>query len=470
MKQRQASIIVPQQEPWQVETTQSKQVTLSTHKDKLVWKTTAGPLVPHGVPTWPFELSTSESHLLDHYIQRFSRTYPTFSAPTNPFLRILIPLSMQSRVVLDSLLALSAVQSWESGNFKMEHEMLKFRQRALCGCRELLKNIESKDGTLVSSNSSTTAGSDQTVHLLASCVMLLLFEKLAGEGRDNWTPHIEFFSRLFPGKILQSPGDTTKDNSEAYTSSNEALQFLFNLFLYNDLVRSTTLKEPTLSQFYLQKSVTQDLNSPEQVQAAGRFTFPCIIARIGMGKPVSDEEIAAWDGRLDWFPSFALVSPQRDLPSVKLPTSDPSLFLDPANESLASLVHCEGWDHYKLVAELYRIAATIYKRQCITQSNSQGLIPQIQTGNLPLWGVQLIVRLDEGSPLENALLWPIGIIAKELTESDEAARQLIMSRLVSLEQRFQMKHFESMQQHLLRCWATKDQGLSYHEKEPALFG
>lgn len=61
----------------------------------------------------PANLTGNESILLDHYIQRFSRTYPTCSEPTNPFLSILLPLAMESSVVLDALLALSGTQSLE---------------------------------------------------------------------------------------------------------------------------------------------------------------------------------------------------------------------------------------------------------------------------------------------------------------------------------------------------------------------
>ena len=85
------------------------------------------------VSHWPFHLDQKESEMLNHYIQRFSRTYPAFAAPNNPFLRVFMPLTMQSRTVLDAVLALSCVQSWENGTFLMEAQMLKYRHRALKG-------------------------------------------------------------------------------------------------------------------------------------------------------------------------------------------------------------------------------------------------------------------------------------------------------------------------------------------------
>lgn len=72
-------------------------------------KRTPQEVIIQGMPDWPFQLDRTESQLLDHYIRRFCRVYPIFAGPTTPFLQIIIPLCMQSCVVLDAALALSGV-------------------------------------------------------------------------------------------------------------------------------------------------------------------------------------------------------------------------------------------------------------------------------------------------------------------------------------------------------------------------
>lgn len=462
--------------------------------------------VARQIPPWPFQLSSGESRVLDHYIQRFSRTYPTFSGPNNPFLRIFLPLSMQSRVVLDSLLALSAVQSWENGSFAMGDAMLSFRQKALRGCMTLLGNItsgpsqfllesagESQAGSTPQSGSggSEQLATDDVLFLLSSCVLLLLYEKLAGEGQDNWTPHIQFFTRMFPGRLLTGTVNGTPV-TELDSTRTEAFQFLSNLFLYNDLVRSTTLQTATLSPFYLGK--TAEAASASSASQADRntlcllplqderFKFPRIIARLSMGDlTVTDAEIAAWDGRLDWFPSFALVAaPERSHSVEPLPTADAAALADPSFERLDSFTGvAAGWEDAALVSELYRVAAAIYRRQCLVRylkesgqpmTSDGASLEDLETGNLGLWAVQLIQLLPEGSMFENTLLWPIGISAKELCSSRVAERDTVFHRLQSLERRFQMKHFASMREFLTKFWQARDAGLDYRDNEPILFG
>jgi hypothetical protein len=187
------------------------------------------------LPVWPFELDATESVLLDHYIQRFSKTYPTFSGPDSPFLTVLLPLSTRSRVVLSSLLALSGVQTWQNGSFGMGEGMLKMRQKALHGCRMLLTRLckpthVDPQSTESTKFDTTLPTSDDVINLFASCMLLLLYEKLAGEGEENWSPHLSFIASL-----------CSHTGSRVFLTRDGAFQFLLSLFSYNDLVRSTSL-------------------------------------------------------------------------------------------------------------------------------------------------------------------------------------------------------------------------------------
>lgn len=93
------------------------------------------------ISNWPSGLDPTDFQLLDRYVRLFSKTYPTCTDSTNPFLRVFVLLSTQSRPVLDAMLALSCVQSWEDGDFTMKIPMLRYRARAIRGCRDMLNNV-----------------------------------------------------------------------------------------------------------------------------------------------------------------------------------------------------------------------------------------------------------------------------------------------------------------------------------------
>ena len=73
-----------------------------------------------------------------------------------------------------------------------------------------------------------------------------------------------------------------------------------------------------------------------------------------------------------------------------------------------------------------------------------------------------MTSLPEGSVYENALLWPIGIFAKELTADQSFQRSSVLTRLQSLGRLFQMRHFRKVQGVLLDHWAVKDSAGALH--------
>lgn len=444
--------------------------------------------------TWPFDLDSVENRLLDHYIQRFSREYPTCSGPTNPFLRIFLPLSMQSRTVLDALLALSGVQSWENGNFVFPVAMLQLRQKAIRGCMGLTakllpfarapqdKQEPFSESGLLGAKLLRNVGITRDRNfllLLTSCVLLLLYEKLAGEGERKGSPHLHFFARVAPSQLV--PATTSESVKNAASNPwGEAYQFLSSLFFYNDLVQSTSLGTPALSTYYLENNIPplQDPtgeSSPAACHSSrGRFYFPHLIARIGSGDlMVTDAEIAAWDGRLDWFPSFALFPLATRKMHRQLPVDEPQMVLETRFCGLGSLAVGDlGED--AAISELYRAAAAIYRRQCALRLRTlDARMPDnddTRMGNLPFWAAQLLEILTPASPFDNALLWPIGIFAKELTSSHQQERDCVTRKLKSLERRFKMKNFCCVREYMLRNWRMKDVGLEYEADAAILFG
>ncbi|WAO94425.1 Hypothetical protein NCS54_01200700 [Fusarium falciforme] len=359
----------------------------------------------------------------------------------------------------------------------MERPMLFFRYKALRGCRELIESVMKKSGVQNEVQSSSTMDviqvvssraaaidDDDIMHLLATCVLMILYEKLSGERQENASAHLRFFARVFPDRLfLAITNGNPLDNSRQQW--NEAMAFLSSLFLYNDLVRSTSLRTSTLSDFYIRHG-----------GPGSRFEFPRIIARLNAGDlSVTDNEIAVWDGRLDWFPSFALDVPDRSEFCERLPVAEPAFVLNPHFRRLETFARPEAWNEQGIVSELYRIAASVYRKQkLVSQRFSLGYDHReldenyLEMGNLPSWGVELLRLLSPVSPYDNTLLWPISIIAKELT--DEMERQFALNRVESLEKRLSMKHFSDVREYLIASWMAKDEGIISTWEQPVLFG
>ena len=345
-------------------------------------------------------------------------------------------------------------------------------------------------------NGLSVSSIDDVISLLASCVLLLLFEKLSGEGEDIAIPHLQFFAQIFPAKSLPFP--TSKSDGVFSLGIeekpwSETVRFLLNLFFYNDLVGSTSCRVPTLSDFYAETSVAAPPSFPtdgfgpfrptvvETDLDQSRFILPNLIARSSAGDPsVTDEHIADWDGRFDWFPSFALVVPEQRELHNKLPTADPRFVLNNAYQALSSFTYLDAWDERGLVAELYRVAATIYRKRCALEHNKPAWTYlsttnlditedlSLQMGNLPSWGIELLQQLPRNSDWENCLLWPISIVAKELTEV--RGREYITTRLSDLERRFRLKLYRDTREYLRRFWLTKDGGDVYRDTKLIMCG
>ncbi|XDG07581.1 hypothetical protein ABKA04_007196 [Annulohypoxylon sp. FPYF3050] len=297
--------------------------------------------------------------------------------------------------------------------------------------------------------------------LLAVCVLLMLYEKLSGECHENGVTHLQLFARIFPSRLFIAILDILAHSPEL-GHPNEAMLFLSNLFLYNDLVRSTSLRTSTLSDFYLREGIDSQVSSPSQ-EILDRFCFPRIIARIGAGdRSVTDHDIAAWNGRLNWLPSFALQTPEGDKTCENFPTADFTFVYDPTYTDLESFTRAGSWDDSTLTSELYRVAATVYRKQ------RQPDILDSGTGNLPSWAIAILRLIPPGSRYETALLWPVAIVAKEFTVQQD--REYVMDRLRMLEQRYKLKNYCIVREHLLEVWGKRDTGRPWEYLRTSLFG
>lgn len=232
-----------------------------------------------------------------------------------------------------------------------------------------------------------------------------------------------FLNRLFE--------DYTGLTESGDTESRRTLCFLHQLFLYNDLVQSTSTETTPLSSFYLKRYFEESASTDAD---SLRYHFPNLITRISTGDwTVTDEDIDNWQGGFDWFPSFAL---------------------DPV--STTQLTH-----DLVALAQLYRTSAKIYRVRMATSRSLEADMSSYDASTmtrvlLASEAVQILQRIPEGSPCETALLWPIGIAAKELQNWQATDRCVVTARLQNMEHRFKMRHFCRAQDTLHALWRSRD--------------
>lgn len=416
-------------------------------------------------------LTSHESFLLEHYVQRFSRIYPTFSGPTNPFLSILLPLATQHHAVMSAVLALSGAQFEAQSDTNIAKATLRARHRALEGCRNLLTCstlLMDQNHSIQAEITTDESSSNNIILTLACCICLLLYEKLVGDGRANWMPHLAFLADIFDR--LEIPGNyKILDLMQRGDQQRQAFEFIHHLFLYNDLLHSTAQGKSPLSNFYLRPAKSVELMSDipfvegmlqappaqwnDESIVPGRFYYPYLIAQISAGlETVSDACIDYWDGRLDWLPSFSLL----DVCPPSNPAPSMSNIHSPDIDEKTSAMNLAS---YSFIKWLYQDTAKVYLRQCLRRRQGhQFSVSQcgLKMIDIACHATSLISQIPDGSDFENALLWPIGIIGSELTAMEGSEREYIIGRLKVLEQRFQMKHFERARQVLIKGWNRSD--------------
>lgn len=415
-------------------------------------------------------LTTHEYFLLDHYIGRFSRIYPTFSGPSNPFLSILLPLATQHHAVMNAVLALSGAQLEAHTDIGILKATLHARHQALKGCRALLQcmnSITNESGQDHTNGSLLEiSGTNDILFALACCICLLLYEKIVGDGKANWMPHLAFLAQIFDQ--LEIPGNhKIMESINSGVQQKSTFDFIHHLFLYNDLLQSTAQISSTFSTFYLRPltscEVTYNISQTplgiipapsvqhDDVAKHGRFYYPYLIANISAGEEdISDACIDAWDGRLDWLPSLSSLS----LGHFSVPTASGIR----RTGNTGDIQTANKVDPHQLIISIYRETAKVYLRQCLRRRQGYAAMSQVglKLVDLACHATILISQLPHDSGYETALLWPIGIIGPELTFPKSNERQYLLDRLRALGQRFQMKHFERVREALVEGWNRAD--------------
>lgn len=361
------------------------------------------------------QLSHDEAWLLESYVQQFSQTYPTFVGPANPFMSILLPYAMQNKLVLDALLVLSCAQLSDHHWYRLQCTYFSVRQRALAATQTLLHTISSSQQSAVMTTKNSSPDDLNILALLANAIMFLLHDKIAGE--VTWTSHFDMIAHLcqhFSWQVLS-----------LWPEASTVFEFLHHLYLYNDLVRATSLRTRTTSRFYV---------NVVHSTVGSRYYFPSLIARLcEHDETVSETDFATWDGNMSWMPSMSMANKGSRSPDVES----------------------------SLLVDIYRNAGLAFYHQ-----NLIGSVPSTFASQT----VYLANAIPAGSSLETALLWPLSLAARGLSYGQMCEKTILLDRLLQLGATTKLRHVWALRKSLAEEWNMSQEAEQSKTDGRILFG
>lgn len=206
-----------------------------------------------------------------------------------------------------------------------------------------------------------------------------------------------------------------------------------------------------------------------------KFYYPRLMARIcAADMTVTDADIYAWDGNMAWLPSVpGSLQDCYDCKASEAASDNSVELLLKYEASRVVQTGSRKVDSLSMLSELYRVTASLLHKQTWHahqfDSGSPGafldynLYDQLlQRSGLAAQGINLIQKLLQGSSFKSALLWPIGIIMRDLIPEQLAERECLISGLDYLSKHFHMKHFDCLRTSLELSWTrpTHDRGKS----------
>lgn len=391
-------------------------------------------------------LSPLEPLLWDFYVNFFSRTYPTCSDASNPFLSCLIPIAFQCTPVRHALLAMAALQARHSYDGSIDQEIRRLRRSALAECRK----ISGRASGWQPLSSEQSAGADthfgfpgamlilsreEKLCLVTTAVLMILSGKLAGANYESFRPHMDFAREFFV--FEETFGSDLEDMTQT-----PLYVFLRSLTAYNGLLASLAIGKAVSRESGAEQPCAMHIQLPSDQSRAPNQAFLTILSRISEGvERVSSFEFDQWDGNLDFIPSLALLPP------------------DAFNDG-------PGADEDITIREIYRSAGRVYffqqlrDRQSLPQTlttlSFPPLIAQKQIEKLITQAIELCRLLGETTRYNTALLFPLGIIAPELRNTSD--RAFVLSKLDLLQRTLHFEHFSGFSKDLIHAWARMDAG------------
>jgi hypothetical protein len=351
-----------------------------------------------------------------------------------------------------ALLALAGLNAAPRNLPALHRGIIDFRLRALEGCRKICSLAWNRDRpqsaedflVLHSPQVLLTLDEADKLCLVTTALMLALFGKLSGQDYDSLRTYLEFAQYYFTCKVNADP-------TVAGVITPPLPLFLRSLVTYNHMLAmiAVTQPHPTVDRraqglpfFPLSHCSPQD--------------FVSLLWRVGNDvENVGLADSDLWKGDFSFLPSFSTrpVEPEGAQAYVRRRIS----------QSDTAKIYLTAVDEEATVQEIYRIASRIYFfRQLrdqvgLVDSNTTRAYPpfvaQAQIRKLTKSAMAILRTLPGDSVFNSALLFPLGIIAPELTcEHDQ---RFVLQKLALLRDTLYFDVFRVFGEDLATMWARR---------------
>lgn len=345
--------------------------------------------------------------LLDHFVRNVSRILTLFNDATNPFQEMLLPLALENRGLMHSLLCLSGSHlsnTDPSFSVAQHHHFGKAMQYLRCD--------PAVTGQI------PIAG-DPTI---ATTLILCLNSICKGETEGEYRPHLDAARHM-----LAFANSGNRNNNPSFSN------FLYEFFMYHDVINSVTTldRRPLL--------------------LMENYTLPAFIIQ-----PEAGALLGVLDGLFGYLSKITLL---RDhIRGRKNRGDHPAVDYEVLSQAVAIDSEIRDWvpaqtpaSHRYIAAQLYRQSTWVYLYRTIMPSTAS---PKIDVAVEE--GLEYLRHLPENSGTQSILLMPLFILGCAAFNPEQ--RPEISRRFVGLHEYSGLGNIVTAHEVVKKVWDLMDSG------------
>ncbi|CUS12563.1 unnamed protein product [Tuber aestivum] len=344
--------------------------------------------------------------LLDHFVRNVSRILTLFNDNTNPFREMLLPLALQHRGLMHSLLCLSGSHLSNADptySLAQQHHFGK--------AMEYLLNDPVLTGQIAIAGDPT----------IATTLILCLNSICKGETEGEYRPHLD------AARHMLSPTSSAEDCGNTFSN------FLYEFFMYHDVINSVTSLDR------------------RPILLMENYTLPAFIIQ-----PEAGALLGVLDGLFGYLSKITLLRDQ--IRTRKANGEHPSVDYEVLSQAVAIDSEIREWvpaqvpeSHRFIAAQLYRQSTWVYLYRTIMPSTPN---PKIQRAVEE--GLQYLRHLPENSGTQSILLMPLFILGCAAFDSNQ--RPEISRRFQGLHEYSGLGNIVTAHDVVKKIWELMDQG------------
>ncbi|PUU72698.1 fungal-specific transcription factor domain-domain-containing protein [Tuber borchii] len=343
--------------------------------------------------------------LLDHFVRNVSRILTLFNDNTNPFQEMLLPLALQNRGLMHSLLCLSGSHL---SNTDPTYSMAQHHHFGMA--MQFLRNDPVLTGQIAIAGDPT----------IATTLILCLNSICKGDTEGEYRPHLDAARHML--------SSATSAEGRSNTFSN----FLYEFFMYHDVINSVT----TLDR--------------RPILLMENYTLPAFIIQ-----PEAGALLGVLDGLFGYLSKITLLRDQ--IRTRKANGEHPSVDYEVLSQAVAIDSEIREWvpaqvpeSHRYIAAQLYRQSTWVYLYRTIMPSTAN---PKIQLAVEE--GLQYLRHLPENSGTQSILLMPLFILG--CAAFDPSQRPEISRRFQGLHEYSRLGNIVTAHEVVKKIWELMDQ-------------